>query len=157
MKIRPPSIDCQAWSRIQVSINISTQAKDIFILVVGESISANCNQHIFQQVPGVYQLNKNGIQTPAKDPFDWSDCSQGSMWIPLGEKIIQNGLADNVTFMPIGVKGTSVSDWKEGGAAFAKLSSAISMTKEKSINVDYLFWHQGSSDVNISPITYRKN
>ena len=137
-----------------LAVNSSVRAKDVFILVVGQSISANCNQHLFKPVPGVYQITKDGNKIIAEDPFEWGDCSQGSMWIPLGQKIIQNGLSDNVIFMPIGVGGTSVSDWEQGGRAFEMLSNAISIVKEKSISVDYLFWHQGSTDINMSSIIY---
>ena len=132
----------------------TANAKEIKILIIGQSISSNCNKHLYTQVNGIFQITKDGSIKPAIDPFEWADCVQGSMWIPLGEKIIQAGLSDKVTFMPIGVAGTSVNDWLEGGRAHKKLSEALALVKNKSIKFDYVFWHQGSSDANTPSKTY---
>ncbi len=132
-------------------------AKDIFILVVGQSISSNCNEYKYKEIQGVYQVNLVGEVVPALDPFLWSDCKQGSMWIPLGGKIISLGLAKSVTFMPIGVGGTSVQDWLPQGRAFEKLGKAIRVANSSNIRFDYAFWHQGSSDVGRSPQAYAQN
>ena len=132
-------------------------AKDIFILVVGQSISSNCNEYKYKGTQGVYQLNLEGRSIPASDPFLWAACNQGSMWIPLGDKIISSGMAKSVTFMPIGVEGTSVKDWLPRGRAFEKLEKAINVANSNSIHFDYAFWHQGSSDIGSNPTAYARN
>lgn len=129
-------------------------AKDLYILVVGQSISSNCNQHLYGPSEGVFQIDLLGNKIPASDPFVWADCQNGSMWIPLGKKIISKNNARSVTFMPIGVGGTSVNDWLPDGKAFQKLSNAIKVSKEKSIRFDYAFWHQGSTDAGTPPDQY---
>lgn len=137
-----------------VLMSTSIFAREIYILVIGQSISSNSNQHIFKSVPGVYQIGMDGVEKYAVDPFDWADGDQGSMWIPLGERMIQSGFATKVTFMPIGVAGTSVQDWMPNGTAFNKLMAAINVIKKNQINFDYALWHQGSSDVGRQPIKY---
>lgn len=132
----------------------SSYAKDIFILVVGQSIASNCNEHKYNEIQGVYQIDLEGKRIPASDPFLWADCSQGSMWMPLGDKIISSGLGKTVTIMPIGIGGTSVSDWLPQGRAFKKLEKAIIVANSRSIRFDYAFWHQGSSDVGRNPKAY---
>lgn len=129
-------------------------AKDLYILIVGQSISANCNQYLYRASKDVFQINLSGEKIPASDPFLWADCQGGAMWIPLGQKIITENHASSVTFMPISVSGTSVNDWLPGGNAFHKLSSAIQIAKEKSIQFDYAFWHQGSADIGSPPQQY---
>lgn len=135
----------------------SSYGKDVFILVIGQSIASNCNEHKYKERQGVYQIDLEGRIIPASDPFLWADCSQGSMWVPLGDRIISSGIAKTVTIMPIGIRGTSVSDWLPQGSAFDKLEKAISVANSRSIRFDYAFWHQGSSDVGRDPKAYARN
>jgi hypothetical protein len=131
-------------------------AKDLYILIVGESISSNCNQHIYEPSEGVFQIDLSGNKIPSSDPFLFADCQNGSTWILLGRKIITANYARSVTFMPIGVEGMSVNDWLPGGKAFEKLSNAIIITKEKSIRFDYAFWYQGPADADPPSDQYAK-
>ncbi|MEN3112397.1 sialate O-acetylesterase [Uliginosibacterium paludis] len=124
------------------------------ILVAGQSISSNCNQHRFGPEAGVFQVSKDGLEIEARDPLQWADCDGGSIWLPLGKRIIESGMAQKVTFMSIGVGGTSVHDWRPGGRAYAKLQSAFKLIEDKKIRFDYGFWLQGSSDIGSDPIRY---
>lgn len=133
----------------------STYAREIYILVVGQSISSNCNEYMYKNFPGVYQIGLDGNERPAADPFEWADCSQGSMWMPLGEHLIRSGFAKKVVFMPIGVGGASVQDWLPNGRAYDKLLRVIEVANKKQVNFDYALWHQGSSDIGRQPIKYR--
>lgn len=132
-------------------------AKELSILVIGQSISSNCNDYIFGEKDGVYQYDKNGDIIKAHDPFVWGDCKGGSMWIPLGERLIKEKIASRVIFMPIGVDGAKVSDWLEEGSAHEKLKSALIAIKNKKIVFDYIFWYQGSSDIGVNQNKYKKN
>jgi hypothetical protein len=132
------------------------QAKPLYILVIGQSIASNCNEHPYTAVSGVYQIGLNGLETPAADPFEWADCKRGSTWIPLGRNIIKAGLADRVTFMPIGVSDATAGDWAPGGKAEAKLSRALALVKQKGIVFDYAFWQQGPADIGTVGPRYTK-
>lgn len=124
------------------------------ILVVGQSISSNCNEHKFGPVDNVFQVGRDGSIKAAQDPFEWADCSNGSMWMPLGKQLIDGGIAKKVVFMPIGVGGTKVSDWQDGGVAYPKLGNVIAQIKAKGLHFDMAFWHQGSSDIGTDPADY---
>jgi hypothetical protein len=124
------------------------------ILVIGQSISSNCNQFVYGPVTNVFQIGKDGAVKAAQDPFEWADCNQGSMWMPLGKKIIESKLADQVTFMPIGVGGSKVSDWQAGGRDFDKLNQALDLVRKKGIAFDFVIWHQGSADYGLPRAEY---
>lgn len=132
-------------------------ARDLYVFVIGQSISANCNERMYPVAKGVYQIGLDGAEKPARDPFEWSDCKRGSMWVPLGEKILKAGMADRVVFMPIGVQATKVSDWLEGGRAYKKLMKAIDMAKSHNISFDFALFHQGSSDIGTPKGVYEEN
>ncbi|MEG2848469.1 MAG: sialate O-acetylesterase [Bacilli bacterium] len=139
-----------------ISFLTQANAKNISILIIGQSISSNCNEYKYAAINNIYQINLQGNRIPAKDPFVWADCRGGSMWMPLGDMMIKNKMADEVTFMPIGVGGTSVNDYQPSGRAYPKLLQAISIIKTKKIKFDYIFWHQGSSDIGMNPIIYKQ-
>jgi hypothetical protein len=131
-----------------------TPLPELRILTLGQSISSNCNEHIYGPVPNVFQFNGEGNVEPAKDPMTWAGCNQGSMWMPLGRKLIEANVAAKVVFMSLGEGGTSVVQWQEGGIGFAKLSRAIPVIKAKNISFDFAFWHQGSADIGMSKEEY---
>lgn len=128
---------------------------EVHILVIGQSISSNCNEKIYGPVENVFQIGKDGELKAASDPFEWADCKKGSMWMPLGKRLIDAGVARKVVFMPIGIAATSVQDWQAGGAAFSKLNSAIDVIQKKGIKFDFVFWHQGSSNVGTEKAIYK--
>lgn len=129
-------------------------APEIRILVVGQSISSNCNEKVYGASPNIFKFDLTGTAKIASDPFDWSDCKMGSMWMPLGKRLVDSGMASKVTFMPIGLGSTTVADWQAGGKAFSKLNSAIDVIKTRGISFEYAFWHQGSSDFGIDRNLY---
>jgi hypothetical protein len=135
-------------------VQIPAIPEELRVLVIGQSISSNCNEYIYGAVDNVLQIGKDGVIKAAHDPFEWADCSKGSMWMPLGKRIIEGGMAKKVIFMPIGVGGTKVRDWQEGGTAFGKLNEAISVIKKNGMKFDFVFWHQGSSDIGTSKSEY---
>jgi hypothetical protein len=119
---------------------------ELRILVLGQSISSNCNDFVYGPSQNVFQIDRQGTVKAAQDPFEWADCSKGSMWMPLGTRVIESGVAAKVIFMPIGVAGSRVQDWQEGGSAFGKLNDAIALIKKNGIRFDMAFWHQGSAN-----------
>jgi hypothetical protein len=119
---------------------------ELHILVLGQSVSSNCNEKIYPASPNVFQVSLAGDIKTASDPFEWADCKAGSMWMPLGRMLIESGMASKVVFMPIGIGSTTVADWMQGGRSFSKLNNAIDVIKQRNLQFDYAFWHQGTSD-----------
>jgi hypothetical protein len=122
------------------------QARDLHILVIGERSAANCNEHRFGAVPNVYQMAEDGRIKPANDPLDWADCSGGSIWVPLGQRLVKAGLAERVVFLSVGLSQAGIVDWLPGGRASSKLAAAIDISKRTSIRFDYVLFQPGSSD-----------
>lgn len=140
-----------------IFISQLSHAKDLAILVIGQSISSNCNAFPFNHEAGIYQYDQHGNIISAHDPFLWADCDRGSMWVPLGKKILDARMADRVIFMPIGVGGTKISDWLDGGRAHPKLLRAMAAIQNKKIKFDFILWHQGSSDIGTKPAKYKSD
>lgn len=129
-------------------------ARDIHILVIGGGTASNCNAHAFGEARGVYQIGLSGSEKPARDPFELADCKGGSIWVPLGQKMVETGMADRVIFMPVGVAGARARDWQAGGRAYGKLLSVMSTAKARNIKFDYAFWQEGSADIGADPAQY---
>lgn len=135
-------------------IAVTQPPANLNILVIGQSISSNCNQFTYGPFANVMQIAKDGSVKAAQDPFEWADCSKGSMWMPLGRDIVEAGVAKQVTFMPIGVAGSKVADWQTGGPDFGKLNDAINLIKINRITFDFAIWHQGSADFGMARTEY---
>lgn len=129
-------------------------AKSIHVLVLGEAASANCNSRLYGEQAGVYQIGKDGLEKPARDPLDWADCAGGSIWIPVGREMIRAGMAKRVVFMSIGMANSRAQDWIKGGRAFGRLESAMQVVSARKIKFDYVFWYQGMSDSDSSGQRY---
>jgi hypothetical protein len=127
---------------------------EMSILVIGQSISSNCNEHVYGPVDNVLQVARTGEIKAARDPFEWAGCSGGSMWMPLGKKLIDAGVAAKVVFMPIGVSGSHVEDWQAGGASFSKLNDAIATIQQQGLRFDFAFWHQGTGNIGTNRMVY---
>ncbi len=132
-------------------------AKDIYILIVGQSFSSTCNDSKLDNFKEIYQINLQGNKVSASAPSLWADCNQGSMWVSLGNQLISSGFAKTITFMPIGIADASVMEWLPQGRAFDKLEKAISVVNSKSLRFDYAFWYQISPVVENNPRVYTKN
>lgn len=121
-------------------------ARNLYILVIGEGAAANCNDIKFSSASYVMQIGIGGAEKAAEDPFEWSECNGGSFWIPLGEQLHSQGLAQRIVFMPVTVEKAKVADWLGQGDASRKLGEAIKVARQRDIRFDYVLVQQGSSD-----------
>lgn len=121
-------------------------ARNLHILVIGEGSAANCNEHQFATLPYVAQIGLDGSEKPAADPFEWSDCEGGSIWLPLGEQLYASGMAERVVFMPVTVEKAKLADWLGQGSAFRKLHTAMQVVRQRGIRFDYVLVQLGASD-----------
>jgi hypothetical protein len=124
---------------------VHANARDVYVLVMGDGTSANCNARVFGATSGVYQIGLDGIEKPARDPLESADCQKGSIWLPLGQQMIKAGVADKVIFMSIGVAGTSARGWQAGGVAFAKLAAVTRTVNARKIKFDYALWQHSDT------------
>jgi hypothetical protein len=133
------------------------RARDMYILVVGEGVAANCNVHSSGEVKGVYQIGSDGKIKPAHDPLDWAECTGGSIWIPLGRELIQSGMANKVVFMPLAFSQISAHDMVDGGRGASLIKRGIDVANTSNIKFDYALFQQGISDNGTSAQFYRRD
>ena len=121
-------------------------ARDLNILILQETYPVECEITEHPGVDGVFQFNQDGERIPAKGGGAWNDCDNGSFLLPFGKQLIDSGMASSVTFMPVGLRGSSVKDWATGGAAYGKLQSALKVANRRQIKFDYVLWQGGIVD-----------
>ncbi len=63
--------------------------------------------------------------------------------------MIDTGMAESVTIVPIAVGATEISCWAEGGHLYDRLTETVDGMLADGLVPDYILWHQGESD-NIS-------
>jgi hypothetical protein len=129
-------------------------ARELRILVIGEGTAANCNEHRFAPLPYVSQIGQDGTEKTASDPFEWSDCKGGSIWMPLGEQLHASGFAERIVFMPVTVEKAKLSEWIGQGSAFRKLDAAMKVVRQRGIRFDYILVQHGASDRASTTVTY---
>lgn len=133
----------------------NVSARELNVLVLGQSISANCNEFKNPGFPGVFQYSLDGFTLkPASDPLELADCKLGSIWIFLGELLIKNKIAEKVNFFVASVQATKIADWQLDGHAFSKVSPLLKSAADHKIEFDYGLWFQGSSDYHTSAGEY---
>lgn len=142
------------WSLVIALWSLSLEAKEINMLVLGQTIAGNCNEQRYDMSDGVYQRGHLGEVLPAKDPLIWSDCQGGSIWIALGKRLVAQNLADRVIFLPLGVQA-NIMDWLPDGKAWQRLDEALSIAHEQDITFDYVLWHQDSLDNGMNKFDYQ--
>jgi peptidoglycan/LPS O-acetylase OafA/YrhL len=81
------------------------------------------------------------------DPWPGGSGRGGSVWSRFAPRAMDEGLAQNVVVACIAQGSTSVRDWIPGTDCFSRAERAISLLRTNQLNVDYIIWHQGESDV----------
>ncbi|WP_024870899.1 sialate O-acetylesterase [Tolumonas lignilytica] len=127
--------------------------KAVVIFSFGQSIASNFNEFKYPSNNHIFTI-KNGECVVAQDPLPIADGINGSMWMPLGRKIIENGLSKNVLLISIGVGGSSIDRWKSGGNLSQHLKNNLEFINRLKIPVSLFLWHQGSSDIGTSGDNY---
>lgn len=128
----------------------------LVIFTFGQSISANYNKNSYATVDHVFALD-DGKCIQAKDPLPIADGTNGSMWIPLGRKIIENGLAKNVLLISVGVGGSSIDSWSPNGDLHQHLQTNLEYLHKLNIPISLFLWHQGTSDIGKPSENYVNN
>ena len=125
----------------------------VVIFSFGQSISANFNEFKYSSNEHIFTL-ENGQCVTAKDPLPIADGHSGSMWMPLGRKIIEDGLAKNVLLISIGVGGSSIDRWQSEDDLLKHLKYYLNYINRLDIPVSLFLWHQGSSNIGTSSENY---
>lgn len=128
-------------------------ARNIHLLILGDQSAANCHAHSYGPISGIFLLGEDGREYPAADPLEWSDCKNGSIWMPLATRLKRQKGVDKVLILPISINGVHSKDWLEG-AAVGRLNNALATAKSHHIGFDYALWQQGAADASTPSLRY---
>jgi hypothetical protein len=134
----------------------AAQSRDMRILALQEGGVA-CKNDLMNDMENIYQIGPDGQEVAVASNFEWSDCNDGAVLMPLGEELIKSGLADRVIFLPVGVEGGGVEDWQDGGRAIEKLKLALTKANANNTRFDYVFWQGNMVSADVAPNEYQQS
>lgn len=134
----------------------AAQGRDMHILALQEGGVA-CKNDLMNDIENIYQIGSDGQEVAVASNFEWSDCNDGAVLMPLGEELIKSGLADRVIFLPVGVEGSGVEDWQAGGRASEKLKLALTKANATNTRFDYVFWQGNMVSADVALNEYQQS
>lgn len=119
----------------------------VVLFTFGQSNSANYGQwnHLYTCRHDVFNYFRGSLYR-AQDPLLGANGEGASVWGIVGDKMIEKGMADAVSIIPIGIGGVEIAAWAEGGKHHALLLETLDEIVRHGIHIDYVCWHQGESD-----------
>lgn len=115
------------------------------IFTFGQSNAANHGQTRYKPENEVFNYF-GGKVYEGRDPLAGPTGDGGSVWTRLADKMIDAGLAESVTIVPIAVGATEIACWAEGGHLYDRLTETVDGMLADGLVPDYILWHQGESD-----------
>lgn len=126
----------------------------VVAFVFGQSNAANHGGERHQSATGKVFNYYGGKYYPAADPLLGATGVSGSVWSNLGDKLVNDHLADDVVLIPAGVGGSTLKQWQSGGRLNEMLKARLAEVKASGLTVTHFLWHQGESDNTLSPGEY---
>jgi hypothetical protein len=120
----------------------------LFLLIGQSNMSGRGKVEPQDQVvnPRIFMLTKDLQWVPAKDPLHFDKPSAGvGLGSEFAREVLKANPDINIGLIPCAVGGTSLDQWKAGGALY---SAAVTRSKEamKQGKLAGILWHQGESD-----------
>ena len=134
----------RAWAE-QDTVPMAKADDSLVLFTFGQSNSANHGQGHYQPKHPQYNYFEGKLY-PAAEPLIGATGEGGSVWTRLGDKLVEAGMAKQVTLVPIGVGGVRIAAWAKGGELYDKLVGTVEQMKRDNLTPDYILWHQGETD-----------
>lgn len=128
--------------------DVDLNEKTGIFLTYGQSNSVNSGEIGYVVKNNVYQ-SLFGQTYVYQDPSLGVNGNKGSVWGMVGDKLIDNGIYDNVVFSNCGVGGKNISELNREPIISFLINNYKSLTN-KFGKVDGILFHQGESDNNLS-------
>ena len=128
------------------------------LLVLGQSNAANSGEvkyAVKNQVINVYE----GECYLANDPLLGATGARGSVWGRVADKLIDNGIFNNVVIKSIAVGGSPIVSWTQDGKGpvhgnyFKRIMDSIRELRVLGFEVTFILWHQGEQDTSFGTST----
>lgn len=126
------------------------------LLTLGQSNAANEAAPAPVDTAGVYNFNFfDGRCYEAVDPLLGATGAGGSVWTHVARGLLDAGTFERIVIAPIAVGGSSIHRWVPGeGDLFARIPAAQAGLVAAGLPPTHVLWHQGESDVRMSPEEY---
>lgn len=129
------------------------------IVTIGQSLITNAVDGLYAAGPKVHNLSLEcGGVFQATQPL--LGCSYGAAGRPsnyalhLADKLIAANICARAIIAPIGIGGTTVTQWANGGPVNERIGVLSARLAAHGYVADYVLWHQGESDHGVSSSTY---
>jgi hypothetical protein len=120
-------------------------ARTMVLLIAGQSNAANSGGQRYEGEAGVINYFA-GKCYQAQSPLLGATGISGDSWTLLGNKLVENHLADQVILIASGMSGTSILKWQAGAPLNAMLRDVIE-NATKAYKITQVLWHQCEWDV----------
>lgn len=120
--------------------------KAMVAFVFGQSNAGNHGgQRYVADSPNIYNF-WNGKYYVAADPLLGSTGFSGSVWVLMANKLVKEGIADQVVLVPAGISDSSIGQWRAGGRLNRMFEDQLQSLRDSGLVVTHFLWHQGESD-----------
>lgn len=129
------------------------------IIAAGQSLISNSvdTNYTPTSITKINNINfVDGSTWQAKDPLLGCSTPNGNYLGRMADKLIAGGVCDAVNLVPIGVSGTSITQWIAGGLMQYHLLVAAERCAALGLSPIFL-WDQGQSDAGMAQATYQAN
>lgn len=118
------------------------------IFAFGQSNSANWGEAPYMPLnKNIVNFNPyNGKCYKAEDPLLGADGNKGSVWLPMADQLIQDGLYDRVLIASFGIGGTEIARWAPDGDLHVRIKHTAKQLLERNLKPTHVLWHQGEAD-----------
>ncbi|MBF0153680.1 MAG: hypothetical protein HQL64_08075 [Magnetococcales bacterium] len=133
-------------------------AQTVVLFTIGQSNTANSAEQRHASTAGDKVVNYfEGDCFVASSPLLGTTDQAGEPWTLLGNRLVQNHMADRVILIPAGIGGSPIKRWQEGGDLNKKMLSILDRVKPV-YRVTHILWHQGETDfaLNTPKVEYEK-
>jgi hypothetical protein len=122
------------------------------LFALGQSNAANYGRTLRKGLPGLQNFNfLDGKCYKATDPLLGATGTGGSLWIELGNRLIQGGKYHHVVIVPIAVSGSSIHRWADPRDLGARIVRASEALKISGLKPTVILFIQGEADFYASP------
>ena len=161
LKQEPKELIIQGYSdtsdKIEVDCSSIDRSKTMVILAYGQGNAANGGEGKYTSKHNVYNVF-GGKCYKADDPLLGATDNKGSVWGRLADKMIENGMYENVVIKSIAVGGSPIICWSVNGTGIgyggklygnyhSRILEANKELKSLGFSITHILWHQGESDM----------
>lgn len=150
------------------AVSLNTAVRNLVLLTAGQSNMASVGPSAYAPANGSVLDNLNvynGLNYAAADPLLGSSyhdqLGSGGVSLRVADLLVTNGKFDRVFIVPIAVGGTSISQWRSGGALYGNIAAAMARLNAAGLipgatGLTFAFvWGQGESDIGTAQATYQ--